>query len=215
MVNSGRNAAMVMITEKKIGRSTSTAAAKIRRNFSDSRVSGSETSRRTARARWRKMFSTMMTVGSTRVPGSIAPIDSRLADSPRRTVMITARNNATGIVADTISAERRSPRNIHEKDQHHAEQHVVKHRAYGDGNKVAAVIEGIDMHTGRQRAVGVHSCHRLSYALHHIHRALELLHQDDAGHDVGRAVASGDAEPRRETDLHFGHIGDQHRKAAL
>src|SRR6266540_3269808 len=89
MVNSGRNAAMVMITEKKIGRSTSTAAAKMRRNFSDSRVSGSETSRRTACARWRKTFSTMMTVASTMMPGSIAPIDSRLADSPRRTVMIT------------------------------------------------------------------------------------------------------------------------------
>jgi len=73
----------------------------------------------------------------------------------------------------------------------------------------------LDTHTARQRAVGIHSCHRLSYALHHVHRALELLHQDDAGHDVGRFVAPGDAEPRRETDLHFGYIGDQHRKAAL
>src|SRR2546429_1308398 len=53
---------IVIITEKKIGRSTSTAAAKMRFNFSDSRVSGSEISRRTACARWRKIFSTMMTV---------------------------------------------------------------------------------------------------------------------------------------------------------
>jgi integrase len=49
----------------------------------------------------------------TMMPRSIAPTESRLADSPRKTVMITARHNAAGIVADTISAERRSPRNIH------------------------------------------------------------------------------------------------------
>ena len=36
----------------------------------------------------------------------------------------------------------------------------------------------------------------------------DLGNEDDVG-------APGDAEPRRETDLHFGHIGDQHRKAAL
>src|SRR5215831_19114440 len=81
MVNSGRNAAIVIITEKKIGRSTSTAAANMRRNFSDSRVSGSESWRRTACARWRKMFSTMMTVASTMMPRSIAPIDLRYRNS--------------------------------------------------------------------------------------------------------------------------------------
>ena len=59
------------------------------------------------------MFSIMMTVASTMMPRSIAPIDSRLADSPRSTVMMTARNNATGMVAETIIAQRRSPRNIH------------------------------------------------------------------------------------------------------
>src|SRR5262249_50558141 len=77
------------------------------------------------------------------------------------------------------------------------------------------VGEGRDAHTGRQRAVGIHPRHRLPYALYHVHRALELLHQDDAGHDVGRVVAPGDAQPRREADLYFGHIGDQHRNAAL
>ena len=104
---------------------------------------------------------------------------------------------------------------LNDKNQHHAEQHVVKDRAHGHRDKVAAVVEGLDTHTARQRAVGIHSCHRLSYALHHVHRALELLHQDDACHDVSRAVAPGDAEPRREADLYFGHIRDQHRNAAL
>src|SRR5262249_53345322 len=104
---------------------------------------------------------------------------------------------------------------LNDKNQQHPEKHVVEDRPHGDGDKVAAVVEGLNMHTGWQRAVGVHSCDRLSYALHHVHRALELLHQDDAGHDVGRFVAPGNAEPRRETDLHFGHVRDQHRNAAL
>ena len=59
------------------------------------------------------MFSTMMTVASTMMPRSMAPTDSRLADSPRSTVMMTARNSATGMVAATISAQRRLPRNTH------------------------------------------------------------------------------------------------------
>src|SRR4029450_7270933 len=164
----------------------------------------------------RKMFSTMMTVASTMMPRSRADRKQIGGLSAQdRNDDGEEQRHRNSCRYDQCGAQIAQEHPLNEKDQHHAEQHVVKHRAYGDRNKVAAVIEGIDMHTGRRRAVGVHSCHRLSYALHHIHRALELLHQDDAGHDVGRAVASGDAEPRRETDLHFGHIGDQHRKAAL
>ena len=59
------------------------------------------------------MFSTMITVPSTMMPRSMAPIDSRFADSPRSTVMMTARNSATGMVAATMIAERRLPRNSH------------------------------------------------------------------------------------------------------
>jgi hypothetical protein len=47
------------------------------------------------------------------MPRSIAPTESRLADSPRNTVIMTARNSATGIVAETMRAQRRSPRNTH------------------------------------------------------------------------------------------------------
>ena len=59
------------------------------------------------------MLSTMMTVASTMSPKSIAPTESRLADSPRSTRIPTAKNNANGMVAATISALRRLPRNIH------------------------------------------------------------------------------------------------------
>ena len=59
------------------------------------------------------MFSTMMTVASTMMPKSMAPMDSRLADSPLITRMTTANRSAKGMVAETISALRRSPRNSH------------------------------------------------------------------------------------------------------
>ena len=59
------------------------------------------------------MFSTMMTVASTMMPKSMAPIDSRFADSPLTTRTTTANRSAKGMVAETISALRRSPRNNH------------------------------------------------------------------------------------------------------
>ena len=59
------------------------------------------------------MFSTMITVASTMMPKSMAPIDSRLADSPLSTRTTTANSSAKGMVAETISALRRLPRNSH------------------------------------------------------------------------------------------------------
>ncbi len=61
----------------------------------------------------RKIASTMMTVPSTMRPKSSAPTDRRLADSPRTTRMMTAKNSAKGIVATTMSALRRLPRKSH------------------------------------------------------------------------------------------------------
>ena len=59
------------------------------------------------------MFSTMMTEASTIRPKSIAPTDSRLADSPRSTIRPIANDSANGIVVATIMALRRLPRNSH------------------------------------------------------------------------------------------------------
>ena len=104
---------MVMTTEKKIALSTSTAATRMRCSLSPSAASLSANTARVRCARWRKTFSTMITVASTMMPRSMAPIESRLADSPRNTVIMTASSSATGIVAATISAERKVPRNSH------------------------------------------------------------------------------------------------------
>jgi hypothetical protein len=59
------------------------------------------------------MLSTMITVPSTISPKSMAPTLSRFADSPRSTMMPTAKNSANGMVAPTITALRRLPRNTH------------------------------------------------------------------------------------------------------
>ena len=99
---------MMMVAEKKIACVTSVEAWKI--VLHPCRTGCRDGSRS---ARWRKMFSTMITVASTMMPKSIAPIDSRFADSPFSTRITTANSSAKGMVADTISALRRSPRNSH------------------------------------------------------------------------------------------------------
>ena len=60
-----------------------------------------------------EIFSTMITVASTIRPKSMAPTDSKLADSPRKVMMMMAKNMANGIVALTMIALRRLPRNTH------------------------------------------------------------------------------------------------------
>ncbi len=59
------------------------------------------------------MFSTMITVASTMSPKSIAPTDSRLADSPRANRMMMAKKSANGMVAATMIALRRLPSKSH------------------------------------------------------------------------------------------------------
>ncbi len=59
------------------------------------------------------MFSTMMTVASTTNPKSMAPTDSRFADSPRSTKSPIANDKANGMVMATITALRILPRKAH------------------------------------------------------------------------------------------------------
>lgn len=62
---------------------------------------------------WRKIFSTMMTQASTTRPKSSAPTDNRFALSPCNTRIRMAKASAKGMVAATMIAERRLPRNSH------------------------------------------------------------------------------------------------------
>ena len=47
------------------------------------------------------------------MPKSTAPTDSKLADSPESTKMMTLKNKATGMLALTMTALRKSPKKTH------------------------------------------------------------------------------------------------------
>jgi hypothetical protein len=115
MVKSGMKAAMIIATPKKMPRLTSEAPARMWNAFAlgvsvPSPVPGLVWVRSRS---CRKMLSTMMTVESTMIPKSMAPTDKRFAESPRATRIMKANRSATGIVADTTTALRRSPRKSH------------------------------------------------------------------------------------------------------
>ena len=102
----------------------------------------------------RKIASTMITVASTISPKSIAPTDSRLADSPRSTRMMTAKNSANGIVAPTISALRRSPRNTHCSSTIRRMPTTMLCSTVWVVmlDQLLAVVDPLDLHAGRQNA---------------------------------------------------------------
>ena len=110
---------MMITAEKKIAVLTSLAEAKISTSFPERRLARRAFCSVRCRnavggsARCRKMFSTIITVASTTRPKSIAPTESKFADSPRSTRIVIAKNRAKGIVVATISALRKLPRNTH------------------------------------------------------------------------------------------------------
>src|SRR6202171_2366879 len=128
------------------------------------------------------MFSTMITVPSTIMPRSMAPTDSRFADSPRITVIITARRSATGIVAATISARAAQVTEKHpldQEDQGNTEQQIVQYRLHGDRDQVTTIVERDDLDAGRQRSVGVDLLDGRAHTPDHVHGTFKFLHQDD------------------------------------
>ena len=150
------------------------------------------------------MFSTMITVASTMMPKSMAPIDSRFADSPLSTRMTTANSSAKGMVAETISALRRLPRNSHwirkiSVDAHH---HVVQHGVGGDVDQRAAVVDALDADAGRQDAGAVDLLDLGQHAGQGRQGLRAAPHQHDALDDVVVVVLAGDAEPRLVAHRH-------------
>jgi len=120
-VNSGTKPAMMIAAANRIDWFTSVAAFAMTANLPRKRVlarttcSSAPPARRvsTLSLKCRKMFSTMMTVASTIRPKSMAPTDSRLADSPRNSIRQIANASAKGMVQATITALRRLPRKAH------------------------------------------------------------------------------------------------------
>ena len=100
------------------------------------------------------MFSTMMTVESTMMPKSTAPIDSRLADLPRRNSTEKANSRASGMLIATMSAAA-DVAEEHQQDhrhQRHADEQVLVDRLGGEVDQVGAVVVGLDLDARQQLA---------------------------------------------------------------
>ena len=77
------------------------------------------------------MFSTMITVASTMMPKSIAPIDSRFADSPVSTRIDHGEQQREGDGGrdDQRAAQVAEEQPLDEEDEQDAHHHVVQHGA--------------------------------------------------------------------------------------
>ena len=95
-VNSGMKATAMIRVEVNIGGPTSAAAARMRSDMVPLPWG----------PRWRKMFSTMITVESTTMPKSTAPSEIRLAGVPVDTMPMNAIMSATGMLMAVITAAR-------------------------------------------------------------------------------------------------------------
>ena len=152
------------------------------------KVLGPEPRCAAASARCRKMFSTMMTVASTTRPKSMAPTDSRLADSPRSTMRPIANDSANGIVSgdDHGAAQIAEEHPLQEKDEHDARDHVVQHGAGRDVDQVAAVVDALNADARRQNAAVIDLVHFGLDPLDRRHAFGAAAHQHDALDDVVR-----------------------------
>ena len=197
---------MVMMTEKKIGLSTSTAAARIRCSLSPAARVGWMT-RRVMREMAEDVFhhDDGAVDDNAEIDGAdrqqIGGIAAQHRDDDRK-----EQRDRNGGRHDQRAAQVAEENPLDQEDQRDAEQHVVHHGAHRDRDQIAAVVEWLDLDAGWQAAVAVDALDRRAHARHHIHGALELLHQHDAEQDVVLIVAAGNAEARREPDLVVGNI---------
>ena len=208
---------MVMMTEKKIALSTSTAPVRIQPSLSLSLARASR------RQPWRVMGDLAEDIfhhddGAVDDDAEIDRTDRQqvrgLAPHHRDHHRKQQRHRNCGS-DDQRAAEVAEKHPLDQKDERYSEQQIMQNGLHRDRNEIAAVIEWHDLDAGRQRSVGVDTLHRSAYALDHVHGAFEFLHQDDAGNDVGPVVTAGETEPGRVADLDLGYVGHQYRHAAL
>ena len=166
-----------MSSEKKIGRSTSSAASRIVSSTLSWLRSGSRGGLR-ARA---TMCSTMISVPSTMMPKSSAPRLSRFAGMPVKCMQTKANSSDSGIV---IGGQQRRAHAAEEQEQHRDDDHQPFEQRVGDGvqrvvDQIRAVVDRHDPHAGRQ-AGRVQLVDRFVDAVQHLAGVLAAAHQDDA-----------------------------------
>ena len=91
----------------------------------------------------------------------------------------------------------------------------MQHGARGHADQVAAVVDALDVHAGRQQAAGVDSLDLALDALDRRARLGAAAHQHDALHDVVVVVAAGDAESGLVADADGRDVADVDRHALV
>ena len=115
---------------------------------------------------------------------------------------------------DDRGANAHQKRHQHDKDQSHAQQHVVLDRVDGQLHQIAAVVVGTHLYVRRQD-VFVQLLGLRFDALQHILRLLAAPHHDDAFDGVIRLVEAEFAQARSVPDGHVADIADAHRHSVL
>lgn len=160
------------------------------------------------------MFSTMITVASTIKPKSIAPTERRFADSPQhKDADGEKQREGNGGGDDHCAPQVAEKYPLYEENQNDAENKVMKHGIGGNLDKVAAIIDALDPHAGRQNLQLVDP---FDFRFHPPDRRQALLaaaHQDDALDDIVVVVPAGDTEPRLVADGDVGNVADADRIA--
>src|SRR5205807_76976 len=91
--------------------------------------------------------------------------------------------------------------------------HVVQHGAGGDVDQVAAVVDPLDLHTGRQQVGAVDTPDLALDAAQRRQGFGAPAHQHDAFDDIVVVVVTGNAEAWLETHRYGGNVGDQDRRS--
>ena len=176
---------MMIKVEKKIGRATWRAAARISASLSGSPGLAS---------RRRRIASTITMAPSTMMPKSIAPSDSRLAGILVWCIRMKATSMANGIVIadDQRAARAAEKQDEHDQNQPDAFEDRMRDRVDGGLDQAGAVEIGNDLHVlGLEPRVELDDLGL--DALQHARRVLAAQQQHDALDGVVDVVLAEDA----------------------
>ena len=103
----------------------------------------------------------------------------------------------------------------HQRDQRHADEQVLDHRARGQVHQLLAVVVRLDGHAGREQVVLADLLDLVVHPGQRLERVAAVAHQHDALHHVGLDVLAHDAEARSGAFPHLGQVAHAHRHALL
>ena len=97
--------------------------------------------------------------------------------------------------------------------QQTAEDEIMQYRVRGDRHQRRAVVIRIDFDTRRQGAVAIDFSYFVFNCGHDLVGLHGTIHHDYRRHHIVVAISAGLTQSGRETNLHFSHVLDEHRRA--